>query len=435
VVRVTEPRRAALEVLTLIRRGELADRALAMAGEGLEPRDQAWLRELAYGTLRMRGRIDFWLAAFVRAGLEPLDPIVLDVLRLGVYQLVEMGSVPPYAAVSQAVELVRSGGAGRAAGLVNGVLQSFIRGQDSVQFPSFAVDPVEHLATWESHPRWLVERWVERWGPEEVLRLVQANNTRPDLYLTPVGVTADAAVDRLQSAAIGAEAVAGFPDSVRILPQHGPIEALVAVPAVVQDPAAAAVVRFASAPDGSRALDISAAPGGKTVGLATSASYVVAADLSLGRIRRVRANVDRVGVADRVGLVVSDGRRPPFREVDLVLLDAPCTGTGTFRRHVDGRWRITRADIEALATLQRELLAAAATLVTKGGTLVYATCSLEPEENERQVDWFREAYPRFRLVAPTANFDGTMLDGDFLRILPQQHGVDGAFAARLEMTE
>jgi 16S rRNA (cytosine967-C5)-methyltransferase len=435
VVSVTEPRRAALEVLTLVRQGELADRALARVAERLESREQAWLQELVYGTLRLRGRIDFWLAAFVKAGLESLDPIVLDVLRLGVYQLVEMGSVPPYAAVSQAVELIRSSGAGRATGLVNGVLQAFIRGRESVLFPSFEVEPVEHLVTWGSHPRWLIQRWVERWGTEDVRRLVESDNTRPDLYLTPIGLSAEAAVDLLHSAGIVAQTVDHFPGSVRILAPYRPIEALAAIPAVVQDPAAAAVVRFVAAPDGARVIDLSAAPGGKTAGLATSAGYVVAADLSVGRMRRVRANIGRVGVDDRVGLVVADGRRPPFREVDLVVLDAPCTGTGTFRRHVDGRWRITGRDIEALSALQRELLAAAAAIVQEGGLLVYATCSLEPEENERQVDWFLDSHPGFRLVAPSTGFDGTMLDGDFLRILPQRHGVDGAFAARLERIE
>jgi 16S rRNA (cytosine967-C5)-methyltransferase len=428
---VTAGRRAALDVLLRVRRGELADRALAAAGEGLDPRDHAWVQELVYGTLRLRGRIDHLLGAFVRSGLESLDPEVLDVLRLGAYQLQEMGSVPAYAAVSQSVELVRAAGAGRAAGLVNGVLQAVRREGASVEYPPFADDAIGHLATWGSHPRWLVERWVRRWGPEEAKALVEANNRRPDLYLTPIGLTVDAAVARLRETGIAAEGVPGFPDSVRVVSDHRPIEALRAVPSVVQDPASAMVVRYAGADADAVAYDLSAAPGGKTVGLVQRASFVVAADLSLGRMRRVRGNVRRVGMDDRVGLVVADGRHPPLRPGDLVLLDAPCTGTGTLRRHPDGRWRLSMRDIEALTGLQRDLLAAGSGLVRPGGRLVYSTCSVEPEENEKQVERFLSGHPEFALEPGCEDIEETMLNDGYLTVLPQRHGVDGAFAARL----
>src|SRR5690606_19113565 len=144
-------------------------------------------------------------------------------------------------------------------------------------------------------------------------------------------------------------------------------------------------------------IDLSAAPGGKTVGLADSGATVVAADLSLGRMRRIRANVERAGVSERVSLAVADGRFPPFRPVDGVRLDAPCAGTGTLRRHADGRWRITALDLLSLAQLQRELLDSAAKLVRPGGILVYSTCSLEPEENEQQVERFLSTHPEFTL--------------------------------------
>jgi 16S rRNA (cytosine967-C5)-methyltransferase len=429
---VTEPRRVALEVLRRVRAGELVDRALARAAEGLTPRDQAWVQELVYGTQRWLGRLDHYLANFVRSGLDSLEPDVLDILRLGAYQLLEMGSVPPYAAVSQSVELARAAGVGRAAGLVNGVLQSLRRRKDTVRFPGFDEDPAGHLTTWGSHPRWLIDRWIARWGPDDTRHLVDANNRRPELFLRPIGVSVEEAVTRLAVAGIAAESVEGFPDSVVLHPPHRVVDALAAVPAVVQDPAAAMVVRYADIPRGSAVVDLSAAPGGKAVGLALAARYVVAADPSFDRLRRVRSNVERTGVADRVGIVAADGRMPPFRPVDAVLLDVPCSGTGTFRRHVDGRWRLSGRDLEALTTLQRELLAAAATLVKPGGVLVYATCSLEPEENEMQAERFLARAPDFRLAAPSTPMRGTMLRQGYLNVLPQRHGVDGAFAARFE---
>ncbi|HEU0051615.1 MAG TPA: transcription antitermination factor NusB, partial [Longimicrobium sp.] len=179
--RATPPRRAALETLERVAAGELADRALDGAATRLEPRDRAWTQELVYGAFRLRGRIDHYLGALVRDGLGSLDPTVLDVLRLGAYQLLEMDSVPPYAAVSQSVELARGAGFPRAAGLVNGVLQNLQRRRDSIRFPDFERDPLGHLAAWGSHPRWLVERWIARWGADDARALVEADNHRPEL--------------------------------------------------------------------------------------------------------------------------------------------------------------------------------------------------------------------------------------------------------------
>jgi 16S rRNA (cytosine967-C5)-methyltransferase len=432
---VTESRRVALEVLRAVREGDFADRALARFAARLERRDQAWSQELIYGTLRLRGRLDHLLTAFVRSGLDSLDPDVLDVLRLGVYQLLEMGGVPEYAAVSQSVELVRVAGSPRAAGLVNGVLQSVRRGWREVGFPDFDEDPNGYLATWGSHPRWLVDRWVDRWGADEARRLVEANNARPDLYVSPVGMTVEEAIEAFGERGIPVEPVPGFPDSVRIPSSATPGEALAVVPSVVQDPAAAAVARYAAVPTGGVLLDLSAAPGGKAAVLAGWGHDVVASDVSVARLRRVRTNVERTGLRGRVHLAVADARNPPYRAVEAVLLDAPCAGTGTLRRHADARWRLREADLAELAELQRALLRGAASLVAPGGLLVYSTCSIEPEENESQVEWFLSEHREFTLAAPNTGLDGTMLQGGCLVVLPHRHGSDGAFAARFQRIE
>ena len=430
--RVTRPRRVALEVLRRVRDGDLADRAFDHAAAGLEPRDRGWAQELVYGTFRLRGRIDFYLARLVRSGLDALDPVVHDVLRLGAYQLLEMASVPPYAAVSQSVELARASGAARAAGLVNGVLQNLQRRRETLHFPDFARIPRDHLATWGSHPRWLVERWIARWGADEARALVEADNLRPELYLRPLGVSIDDARARLAEAGIESEPVAFSPDSLRIVPPATAAEALAAVPAVVQDPAATLVVRYAAVPEGGTVIDLAAAPGGKALGMTERADRVAAADLSHRRIRRVVENAARLGRAHAVGAVVADGRTPPFRAADAVLLDAPCTGTGTFRRHPDGRWRVGTDDLAALAALQGELLAAAAPLVKPGGILVYSTCSLEREENEDRVEAFLAEHPEFEPAPEPGAVPAEVVDpAGRLCVLPQRQGVDGAFAARL----
>lgn len=431
---VTAARRAALEAMRRVRRGELADRALEAAFAGLAPRDRAWGQELVYGTLRLRGRLDHLLDALVRGGLATLEPDVLDVLRLGAYQLREMGSVPPYAAISQSQELARAAGAARAAGLVGGVLHALQRRGASIRFPDPETDPIGHLATWGSHPEWLVRRWAERWGMDAARALVEANNRRPELYLRPIGISAADAAARLAAAGILVEPVPFSASSLRVLPPATAAEALALVPAVVQDPAAALVVDYAAVPAGARVVDLCAAPGGKALGLAERAGHVAAADLSYRRLARLRENAARLGEAPRLAPLVADGRAAPFRPgaADVVLLDAPCTGTGTFRRHPDGRWRLRPDDLAALAALQSELLASAAALVRPGGWLVYATCSLEEEENEVQVQRFLDTHPNWTPDPPAGAVASTLLDTrGWLRVLPHVHGVDGAFAARL----
>jgi 16S rRNA (cytosine967-C5)-methyltransferase len=425
----TAARPAALEVLRAVRRGDLADRALVPALNQLPVRERPLTQELVYGVLRLRGRLDHALAQHSSRPLVRVEPDVLDALRLGAYQLLELAGVPAYAAVSESVELVKRTSP-RAAGFANAVLQSLQRGRMSLTFPPLTGDPRAHLVSWGSHPEWLVDRWLERYGPGETAALVEANNTRPQLYLRLL--TPDSC-ERLRAADIAAEPHPWVRDVVRLTDGTALGEALAAAPAVVQDPAAALVVQYADPPAGSLVADLCAAPGGKALGLAAGAGYVVAADLSPGRLRRMRENLERVrglGAGADVGLVVADGRAPAVRAGDVVFLDAPCTGTGTLRRHPDGRWRLQPRDLAALVVLQRELLAAAHALLQPGGLLVYATCSLEPEENEAQVMWFLANHPEYE-SASTRAVPGEVLDGDWLRVLPQRHGVDGAFAARL----
>ena len=428
----TTARFAALEVFRRVRTGDLADRALDAATRGLAERDRDWTRELVYGGLRLRGRLDYLLGRHVRSGLTALDPDVLDVLRLGAYQMLEMDSVPPYAAISQSVELARDAGAGRASGLVNGVLQSLRRAGPDYTFPDPRGESLHYLEAWGSHPRWLLERWIACWGLEDTRRLVEANNQRPELYIHPLGVSQEQAVNRLQASGLEIEAVPVAPGALRILPPGSAREALETVPAVVQDPAAQLVVHYAAMPEGGLALDLCAAPGGKALALANRARYVAASDVSPRRLPRVRENVQRLGREDRVGITAADGRAAPFREADLVLLDVPCTGTGTLRRHPDARWRISEADLGTLATLQRDLIESAARHVRVGGWLVYSTCSLEPEENELQIQRFLAEHPDWEPdPVPGAVPPSVQTANGWLEVLPQRTGTDGSFAARL----
>jgi 16S rRNA (cytosine967-C5)-methyltransferase len=427
---VTPERLAALEVLRSVRNGDLGDRALERVAGRLPAREHGWLQELVYGTFRLRGRLDHILAGRVRSGLASLQPDVLDVLRLGAYQLLEMGSVPPYAAVSQSVELVRAAGAGRAAGLVNGVLNAVQRQRDALAFPDPDSDPVGHLVSWGSHPRWLVERWLTRWSMDDVRSLVNADNTRPDLYIRPVGIERDEAIRVLGEGGVTGEPVPFSARSIRIASAASAADVLSRVPAIVQDPAATLVADFAAPQAGADVLDLCAAPGGKAVALADAGAFVVAADLSRRRLQRVRENASRLGL--EMGLVQADGRTPPSRPVDLVLLDAPV--------HRDGH---------AAASPGRSLVR------KRGGTRGsrHAPARAAPRGGRRRAaGWAPRIFHLFagaggeraagRRVPrrarglperPAADrvVPDVLDDRGFLRVLPQRQGVDGSFAARL----
>lgn len=357
---------------------------------------------------------------------------MLEVLRLGAYQLLYMRAVPAYAAVSQAVDQARETTGAGAAKLVNAVLRKLAaEGDAPARFPDEEADPLGFLETWGSHPRWLLERWLARWPAREVRALLEADNRRPETFIVPLEVEPAEAIRILSAAGLGADALGEGTACVRLAEGVSPKDALAALPhAIVQDPAAHLVTVYADVPEGTKVADLCAAPGGKALAVAHRSVPMLAADRSAARLRMLEENARRTGRSVRV--VVADARRPPLRRVDVALLDVPCTGTGTLRRRPDARWRLRPAALEELVRVQREMLDAAAELLPPGGILVYSTCSLEPEENERQVEAFLERHADFR-YAPTGAVHDRYLDSrGRLLVLPQRTGFDGAFAARLE---
>lgn len=378
--------------------------------------------------MRLRGRWDHLLERHVRGGLERLDDDVLDLLRLGAHQLRAMG-VPSYAAISETVDLARSVGAGRASGLVNGVLRSLDRaGSDADGWPDPETDPAGWLSTRGSHPRWLVERWLDRWSFDDVARLVDFDNRVPDLNLVPADGDTDAAAAALDDAGVECE-VDDVSGTLRVDTSDVP-GVLALHPAFVQDPAAALVMRYAAIPAGATVADLCAAPGGKALSAARTARYVLAADPSAPRLALIEENARRLGLP--IHLVLSRGEAPPVRDMDVVLVDAPCTGTGTLRRHPDARWRLSPDDPARMAGVQARILLGAADAVRPGGILVYSTCTLEPEENIGVVERFLEQRPDFGPAPPDDELP--MVDGA-LEVLPQRRGTDGAWAMRMKRDE
>ena len=430
---VTDARVAAADTLADLRGGMLLDAAFDRRAAALDPRDRRWTQELVWGMLRRRGYMDHLLAPRVKGGIARLDNDLADLLRLGTYQLFHMGSVPPYAAIAQTVELAKHRHGMGASKLMNAVLRRLDRERSDLA-PALPTDPVEALAIELSHPRWLVARWVARWGAEETRALLESNNREGSLIVRPWGVVREQLEAMLEAAGVQVSDVPLVSDSLQL--SSGTL--LTSLGAFqqgrcfVQDPAATLVTQYAAVPAGAKVADLCAAPGGKTVELARTASYVTSADSSEVRLQRLQETIDRLEL-DHVTAVVCDARdAATLGTFDAVLVDAPCTGTGTFRRHPDARWRLRVSDLAVMAAAQRTILRAAANAVVPGGLLIYSTCSLEPEENDAQVEAFLAEHPGWTLEPPPEGaVPAAVLDAGRLRVLPQRHGTDGSFAARL----
>jgi 16S rRNA (cytosine967-C5)-methyltransferase len=423
----TPARRLAFQVLTDADRGgaRLAQRLARPDVEALPPRDRAFLHELVLGTLRHRGWLDHAIAGSVDRALSRIDPAVLTILRLGANQILRL-RVPDRAAVSESVELAREVSP-RATGLVNAVLRRLAR-EGAPPEPDAQADLVGWLTTVGSLPRWLAERWVARLGSGTARARAAALLETPPVVFRVNPRTPDAEV-RLAREGIVAEPMT-VPGARRL--REGSLAGLAAEGIVyVQDQGSQMIAHLAAQRAG-WIFDACAAPGGKSTLLADlgADARVLAADLSPPRAGTMAGLVARWG-ATNVRTVVADGRRPPLRgPVQAVLLDAPCSGLGTLGRHPDIRWRARAADLSGHARRQRELLEGVAPLLAAGGALVYATCSLEPEENEQVVEPFLEAHPEFAIATPPAWADA-LRDGRFLRTRPETDGGDGFFAAAL----
>ena len=408
---------------------------------GLSPQDRALATELAYGVLRWQGRLDWILAEVLDRPIHALDPPVRQVLRLGAYQLRILSRIPDFAAVDEAVRLIRAAGAGRSAGYVNAVLRELTRRPARPEIDPLR-DPVGYWSTVGSHPRWLAERWVARLGAEEAGRLMAANNTVPPLSV--VTNTCAVGVEEVRSALAAAvpslEPGRFLPGAFHLRGAGGAAD----LPGfregwlIPMDEAGALPVLALDLSPGLRVLDACAGGGGKSALIAAGVGpdgEVLAMDRSQRAVRRLEAAISRLGLS-AVKPSLADARSAGAAwpgQFPRVLLDAPCTGLGTIRRRPEIKWRRLAGDIAGAAATQAELLAGVAGAVAGGGLLVYCTCSLEPEETDAVIADFLALHQEFRLEGPGPAVPGLDLSvaGGLLRAWPHRHGSDGFFIARL----
>ena len=439
--------------------------ALARARRRLaDPRDRALTADIVSGTLRWRAALDYLVAHFAGRSTDRLDPEVLDILRLSAYQVLHLDRVPPSAAVNDGVDLTKHVGRGRAAGLVNAVLRAIAAARDAPPLPPpperdlleahmsqpFARWPaalrhaaLEFLSVTASHPRWLLERWLDRYGYESTRAWTTFNNTPPAISLRAnrLRTSAERLAEDLATERVRLRPSSCAPDGL-VVEDGNPLHTSLADAGLflIQDEASQLVTLLADAHPGTRVLDTCASPGGKATAMAAdmdNRGLLVATDIRTARVSLLAETVARVG-ATVVRIVRSDWlTSTPFRPVfDVVLVDAPCTGLGTIRRDPEIRWRREPRDPARMGALQIALLHHAADAVRPGGRLVYATCSSEPEENEQVATAFLEDHREFAAVGSTDPMDlhpalRAVVDlAGCLRTTPFEHRLDAFFAVR-----
>lgn len=441
-VAVSPARRAAFEILRRVEEeGAFAAPLLASTGGELEPGDRALCHELVLGVLRRQLWLDRALAHF--AGREPasLDAPVRRALRLGLYQLRFLTRTPAHAAVNESVQIVRAARLRSAAPLVNAVLRRATREPD--YDPAAGIeDAVERIAVETSHPAWLIARWIEAFGLEETHAFARSNNEPAPVAfrVNPLREDSETVVERLRAAGAVTEESRVAPGAWRVERSSAEASALLRSLAgegsvYMQDEASQLVAHVLGPREGERVLDACSAPGSKTTHAAVlmrDRGLVVAGDVHRHRLRVVAESAARQGL-DIVRAVALDAEESlPFAEesFDRVLVDAPCTGTGTLRHNPEIRWRITPHDVSELSARQLKILSNAARAVRPGGRLVYSTCSVEPEENEAVAARFLTASDAFVQVAarPAVALAGS----GAARTWPHREGCDGFFVAAFE---
>lgn len=386
-------RTRAVETLRrVLEQGRNAAPLVGEAARGLTPADQDLLRELVLGVLRWKDALDAEIAGACRVPIEKLAPNLREIMEVALHQLRHLDRIPPYAAVSEAVDHARASGGEGAARLVNGVLRGILLlpAPAAPRESRIGNRESKELATYFSHPVFLVERWLARFGSQTTRRVLAANNepSRLDLLTNPRRTTRDVLRAALAEEGVETELSAITPLALTVL-SGNPLRSRLLAEGHFSIQDVGSQVLPLLLPEGDLLVDLAAAPGGKSLSAIAHghARRTAAMDRSQRRLERVAENASRLGFPE-VHPVAGEFAALPLAEGrwDRVLLDAPCSGTGTLRKNPEIRYRVNPAAIERLSKAQEEALSFAARLLAPGGFLLYSTCSLEEEENERVVE-------------------------------------------------
>jgi 16S rRNA (cytosine967-C5)-methyltransferase len=444
-----DARRIALGILNKVDTSRLTlDRILeeTLAGHAaISQRDKSLLMNIVWGVLRWRGRLDWIIKHFSNTPIQKIDARILNILRMGIFQMVHLDRIPESAAVNTSVGLAKQVAAPHVVKYVNAVLRNASRAHSQVPLPDPKADPVLALAVEHALPHWLIKRWIKRFGVDETRELCAAINDIPPVTLrtNTQKTSRDELVCALKEKVKHIEITANIDFGIRLFGLHQGLEKLDIFRRgwfQVQDEAAQLVTLFFNPRPGDNILDACAGMGGKTGHIAQQLNgqgRVTALDHSAYKLERLQDEMARLGF-DTVSTQVHDLNQPfssmSKKGYDRVLLDAPCSGLGVLRRNPDAKWSSRPEDLARKKKRQIRFLSGLAPVVRPGGVLVYAVCSPEPEETDQVVDTFLKTHSDFVVDPPSDPLwaSGLLDEKGYLRTFPHRHNMDGFFAARFK---
>jgi 16S rRNA (cytosine967-C5)-methyltransferase len=406
-------------------------------------RDRRLLTELVYGTLRMRNHLDWIISSLYKGKPKSMEIGLKNILRTALYQILYTDRIPAFAVVDEAVKITQQEYPGRDR-LVNAILRNALRTMDKIMYPAIEKEPARYIAIVNSHPEWIVARWIQRFGMDETIDLCKSNNKTPPLTLRVNTVKADRdeIVRKLHKDGYDVRSTDFSRSGIIISNPSSPIKKLQLYTdgyLQIQDEASQLVAYITDPKPGETILDLCSGVGIKTTHLAElmeNSGNILAVDINHKKSQALRTLADRLDTtiaAQLMGDASEDLGKNYHEKFDKVLVDAPCSGLGTLRRNPEIKWRIQEHDIKNCTILQKKILHSAAHYPKRGGIIVYCTCSIESEENENVVLEFLSTHPDYRQMTPPAIMNFDMLDGNgFFKTYPHRHGTDGFFAAVLQ---
>lgn len=403
--------------------------------------DKSLLTEIVYGTVRWKSKLDWVLTGFFHGDFNKCINPVKNAMRIGLYQILFLDRVPDHAAINESVEITKRIQSQRTAGLVNGVLRNIARNIDKIRYPNQSQDLNFYKSVYNSYQKWMVENWVAQFGVDQADQVMEAMNTKPGIAIrinrTMIS-KADDIAERMRNLGYELEDISGIEGCYYLKSSGEDISGndfFKKGEITVQDPSSALLVGLASPEKGSYIADFCAAPGGKSVMMGEimeNEGKIIAFDKFEQKLPLIEENAKRMGI-DIIKTIQADATTLDVKgEPDIILLDVPCSGTGTLQKHPEIKWSLEKDSIIKLNRTQRKILDNAARNCPVGGIIIYSTCSIERAENRDMVDKFLEDNEGFELVPAEEFVDKRFTKKGYMEIYPHVHGMMGAFGARLK---